>query len=183
MRYFLDTEFEERTLTLLSIGVVAQDGRLFYAVTTEWEEADLSSWLRENVVPKLHRPPGYGGALVADYKTVGAELVEFVGVEKPEFWGWYSAYDWTIVCRRLFGALLRLPDHWPHHCLDLRQTIHHLDLDKDLLPPKPEDAHNALADALWVKESFEAIPRLAQGRVGQGYDDRGTWSIEPVVRR
>ena len=39
MRYFYDTEFIDngRIIDLISIGVVAEDGREFYAVSTEFD--------------------------------------------------------------------------------------------------------------------------------------------------
>ena len=44
MRYFYDTEFIEngRTIELISIGVVAEDGREFYAISTEFDASARS---------------------------------------------------------------------------------------------------------------------------------------------
>ena len=51
MRYFYDTEFIEdgRTIELISIGVVAEDGREYYAVSTEFDPERAGSWVRANV--------------------------------------------------------------------------------------------------------------------------------------
>lgn len=57
MRYFLDTEFIEdgRTIDLLSIGIVCEDGREFYAEVdqrdVDHEKAD--EWVRTNVISHL----------------------------------------------------------------------------------------------------------------------------------
>ncbi|MGO2515400.1 MAG: polyadenylate-specific 3'-exoribonuclease AS, partial [Corynebacterium variabile] len=53
MRYFYDTEFIEdgRTIDLVSIGVVAEDGREFYAVSSDFNERRAGSWVRRNVLP------------------------------------------------------------------------------------------------------------------------------------
>lgn len=65
MRYWYDTEFLEdgRTIELISIGIVAEDGREYYAVNAEvnasLNEGDLgkriskNDWLMENVMPHL----------------------------------------------------------------------------------------------------------------------------------
>ena len=55
MRYYLDTEFieHERTMDLISIGVVAQDGREFYAISLEFDSASASDWIRADVFPML----------------------------------------------------------------------------------------------------------------------------------
>ena len=55
MKYWIDTEFIERphTVDLISIGLVAEDGREFYAESSEvdWSKADR--WTLENVRPQL----------------------------------------------------------------------------------------------------------------------------------
>ena len=58
MRYFYDTEFidDGRTIELISIGVVAEDGREYYAVSTEFDPDRAGSWVRKNVLPKLPSP-------------------------------------------------------------------------------------------------------------------------------
>lgn len=55
MRYFLDTEFIEdgRTIDLISIGVVAEDGREYYAISKEFDGSKASLWVRKNVFPLL----------------------------------------------------------------------------------------------------------------------------------
>jgi hypothetical protein len=57
MRYFYDTEFIEdgATIELVSIGVVAEDGREFYAVSSEFNEHRAGAWVRRHVLPQL--PP------------------------------------------------------------------------------------------------------------------------------
>ena len=52
MRYFYDCEFIEdgRTIELVSIGVVAEDGREFYAVSTEFDPERAGSWVRRHVL-------------------------------------------------------------------------------------------------------------------------------------
>lgn len=58
MRYFYDCEFIEdgRTIELVSIGVVCEDGREFYAVSTEFDPERAGPWVRRNVLPKLPNP-------------------------------------------------------------------------------------------------------------------------------
>ena len=49
MRYFYDTEFIEdgTTIDLVSIGVVDEHGREFYAVSTEFDPGKAGPWVRE----------------------------------------------------------------------------------------------------------------------------------------
>ena len=45
-----------RTIELISIGVVAEDGREYYAVSTEFDAGRAGPWVRTNVLPKLPSP-------------------------------------------------------------------------------------------------------------------------------
>ena len=58
MRFFYDCEFIEdgTTIDLVSIGVVGEDGREFYAVSAEFDPSRAGAWVRANVLPKLPSP-------------------------------------------------------------------------------------------------------------------------------
>ena len=51
MRYFYDCEFIEdgTTIELVSIGMVGEDGREFYAVSTEFDPERAGKWVRANL--------------------------------------------------------------------------------------------------------------------------------------
>ena len=57
MRYFIDTEFMESghlfPITLLSIGIVAEDGREFYAVNGEADQTLANDW-RKRTCCRFH---------------------------------------------------------------------------------------------------------------------------------
>ena len=55
MKYWLDTEFIARpyTIDLISIGIVAESGREFYAESNETDWSKASPWTLENVRPQL----------------------------------------------------------------------------------------------------------------------------------
>ena len=63
-RYAYDCEFLEdgKTIELISIGIVADDGRDYYAVNRDapWKRIKKHEWLVANVVPSL--PKLYGDA-------------------------------------------------------------------------------------------------------------------------
>ena len=58
VRYFYDCEFIEdgTTIDLVSIGVVDENGREFYAVSTDFDPAPAIDWVRRNVLDKLPSP-------------------------------------------------------------------------------------------------------------------------------
>jgi hypothetical protein len=151
MRYFLDTEFNESVgnITLLSIGVVAEDGREFYAVSSEFDEEQCNDWVRENVIPKLNAFPTERLA----EKEIAEAIINFVGNDKPEFWGYYSDYDWVVFCW-LFGTMINLPNGFPMYCHDLKQEIDRQKLD---IHQPDENSHNALDDARWIADTWRQI--------------------------
>ena len=55
MRYFLDTEFieSERRVDLVSVAVVCEDGREFYAISTEFDPALANEFVQTVVLPLL----------------------------------------------------------------------------------------------------------------------------------
>jgi hypothetical protein len=59
MRYFLDTEFVEDgvTIDLISIGIIAEDGREFYYINEEFDPTKASQWVVDNVLSKLPKGP------------------------------------------------------------------------------------------------------------------------------
>ncbi len=66
-------------------------------------------------------------------------------------------YDWVVFCQ-LWNVMLNLPQHFPKFCMDLKQYA--VTLGNPKLPPKPKDAHNALADARWNKDVHSLLSAL-----------------------
>lgn len=171
MRYFFDTEFIERgseyPLLLISIGIVAEDGREFYAETMQsldYYPEDCNDWVRANVLPHLQwQTSGWGlqvnieaGAtqMLGHPGDIAAEIVEFVGNDdEPRFYAYYADYDWVIFCQ-LFGTMIDLPRGWPMYCRDIKQIADMLGV---VLPVQQGLEHHALADARWVRESFDYL--------------------------
>lgn len=158
MRYFIDTEFNEdgETIKLLSIAIVAEDGRELYCVNDEARKEDCNKWVQTNVWPHLFD----GLDMERDYlgrAGIRLRIESFIGADAdPEFWGYFADYDWVVFCW-LWGAMVQLPKTFPMYCMDLKQEAKRLGVKpKDLVPPSP-NAHNALADARWNAELFAAL--------------------------
>ena len=167
MRYFFDTEFIEdgHTIDLLSIGVVAEDGRTFYAENIEADCTKASAWVIKNVIPKLGMCNAKLDPSHATTKIeIARDLVAFIGNDPdPEFWAYYGAYDWVALCQ-LFGTMMDLPAHFPRHVMDLKQLAM-----KTPLLVQPEDVkHHALADAAWTMSAYNDLMRRAEEEV---YED------------
>jgi hypothetical protein len=145
VRFFYDTEFIEdgTTIDLVSIGVVDEHGREFYAVSTEFNPTKAGPWVRDHVLDKLPSPadPAW-----CDRATIKAKLMRFLSHdrERVELWAWFAAYD-HVALAQLWGDMPALPRELPRFTRELRQRWE--DVGKPSLPPPPTDAHDALADA------------------------------------
>ena len=151
MRYWFDTEFMDngRTIELISIGIVAVDGREYYAENSEADLTAANDFVVKNVIPHLE-----GGAALKSRAQIADEIRQFAG-PAPEFWAYYGAYDWVVLCQ-LYGAMVDLPRGWPMFVLDVKQWA--MTLGDPPLPDKPTDrAHNALIDARWTRRAWDFL--------------------------
>ena len=152
MRYFFDTEFIEYpcTIDLISIGMVSEfGGREFYAESNEVDWSKAHPWVLENVQPHLTGPQ-------MSRQEIAEQLNSFI-IGQPEFWAYYSDYDWVVFCW-LWGGMPELPRRFPHMCLDLQQLARSKRV--GYLPdhvPQTGTQHNALEDARWNLDAFKFL--------------------------
>jgi 3' exoribonuclease, RNase T-like len=166
--YFYDTEFHEdgRTVDLISIGIVAQDGREYYAVNRDMDVKRIrrNPWLMENVVP--HLPHGHGDRRnhiprrwLFDYDDpqvkprarIADEVAEFI-IGEAELWAYYGAYD-HVALAQLWGPMIDLPANVPMFTHELMQLW-----EESGKPEKPAQVggHDALVDARWNAALYAA---------------------------
>lgn len=138
MRIYFDTEFIEngRTIELLSIGLVRQDGREYYAEPEGAEILQASDWVVANVLPHMNGPK-------KPKQQIAKEIVTFVG-QDPEFWADYGAYDWVALCQ-LYGTMMDLPIGWPMYICERRMLAPNAEL-------RPDIPHHALSDARALRD-------------------------------
>jgi hypothetical protein len=146
VRYFYDTEFidDGRTIELISIGVVAEDDREYYAVSTEFDPERAGSWVRTHVLPKLPPPASQLWRPRAQIRSDLEAFFDIDGAEPIELWAWVGAYDHVVLCQ-LWGPMTHLPPAMPRFTRELRQLWE--DRGRPRLPRRPPDVHDALVDA------------------------------------
>jgi len=169
MKYFYDTEFIEdgHTIDLISIGMVSEDDRTYYVISTGFNPKKASAWVQANVLARL--PPRYvnfsdvsvSPRLKEESRAwrnrtdIREDIRRFVGDDpKPEFWGYYADYDHVALCQ-LFGRMIDLPKGWPMYTRDIKQLCDALGNPK--LPEQGKDEHHALAAARWNKIAYEFL--------------------------
>lgn len=167
MRYYVDTEYvweprmrslpllgwgtapEAAMFTLLSIGVVAEDGREFYRQNRHCYPD--TRFVAEHVWPVLdnldwwhHRDDdSFPWTTLHDMRL---DLITFIGDDTPEFWGDYAAFDY-VALSMLMGDFADWPQTWPMHINDFRQES--IPSGSSAIP------HHALADARALKEAWD----------------------------
>jgi hypothetical protein len=158
MRYFLDTEFIEPgihpipTIELISIGLVCEDDREYYAFAQGFDRTGASDWVKDNVFLYL---PEAGDPLWKKREVIKQDILDFIGDDpNPRFYGYYADYDWVVFCW-LFGRMIDLPRAFPKYCLDLKQMLYEIGNPK--VPFQSENEHNALSDAKWNKKVFDFV--------------------------
>jgi hypothetical protein len=172
-RFFIDTEFIEsgpaHPIDLISIGVVCEDGREFYAQNLDCDLSKANDWVRANVLPHLAdfdierlKPYGALRSLAwCRHATIRDLLCRFVGDDTPEWWGSCSAYDHVALCQ-LFGRMIDLPKGWPFLTLDLQQWAHHLGLPRDW-DESPDVGHVGTAhNARWTRKAWAMLHSIAR---------------------
>jgi hypothetical protein len=162
VRYFYDTEFidDGRTIDLISIGVAAEDGREYYAISTEFNPERAGRWVRRHVLPKLPPP---SSQLWRSHRQIRSDLEDFFGIdgdESIELWAWVGAYDHVVLCQ-LWGPMTALPPAIPRFTRELRQYWEERGCPR--MPPRPRDAHDALVDARHNLHRFRLMTAAGGG--------------------
>ncbi len=124
-KLFFDTEFTglHQKTTLISIGIVSEDGRTFYAEFTDYDKNQCDAWINENVIAKLQ----FGDEEKQKQSTVPfiTDGVHFTGFGNTEtikqyltewlkqfssvqIWSDCLAYDWVFFCQ-IFGHAFSIP--------------------------------------------------------------------------
>lgn len=173
MRFFIDLEFVERTQQLVSIGIARQDGATFYAINQDClGSISTHPWLTLNVLPWLPVTHDFLGPLsILDWDKSHAEydavapldmipgfvlkfLTEVDDGKGIELWADYGAYDYVIFAR-MWGDMNDLPSGVPMFIHEFRQLLEMFEPVQ--LPPQPEATHHALADAIWLRDAYQAV--------------------------
>ena len=177
-KFFIDCEFHEYakqpklfgvipigkpipTVELISIALVNEDGTKHFYAEADWynkRAVKKHLFISKNVLPNL-----IGGKYIMSKEEIKKGILDFIGngEDEVELIGWWSAYDWVVFCQ-LFGSMTKtMPKTGFWYYTDLKTMLADtLNWDKkDVLRWTPGFgiAHNALDDAIWLKNSYFKI--------------------------
>lgn len=164
MNFYFDTEFIDngKTIDLISIGMINDNGETFYRVSSEFDVAEVleNPWLYENVWPHIEcdviHEATYSKAEIAK------DLLKFVdGHRGIEFWAYCGAYDF-VVLRQLFGRGIDGPSWIPFHYNEV-QSFARWTGSPIIRTLTDKERHHALKDAKEVKAMCDMIRGNLQG--------------------
>lgn len=190
-RYFYDTEFLEdgQTIELISIGIVSDDGREYYAVSADMpvDRIKQDRWVIENVWKSLPvvgyeehlvtvgagkneircKTPGHldsKSSLIRPRRLIANEVRDFIlgGSGEVQLWADYAAYD-HVVLAQLFGKMIHLPNGIPMFTNDLQQLLSYHP--SYMAPDQIAGQHNALQDARQVARVFAEVDARFSGEI------------------
>lgn len=132
MKIFLDSEFTglHKDTTLISIGLIAEDTRSFYAEFDDYDKSQVDEWIEDNVIENLFKDKndGYKPADVVVYgnkdeisKALNEWLDDFD--DTIEWVSDVSHYDFVLLIDLLVGDALKLPKYISAVCHDINQDI------------------------------------------------------------
>lgn len=182
IKVFFDLEFTglHKLTTAISIGLVAEDGREYYAEFTDFDKFQIDTFLKKEVLPKrILAEYDFERDYNADAETVlvkgDIDLVHdtmlnwFMKYEEQgvEMWGDLLSYDWVLFLN-IFGNALALPKFIDYIPMDLCTALKLMGEDKDVdrnifaygedaAKKMNENKHNSLHDA---KTQLEVFKRL-----------------------
>ncbi|WP_327074469.1 3'-5' exoribonuclease [Kitasatospora purpeofusca] len=152
MKVFYNVQYIDyiNRISLVSIGLVREDGDSYYAVNKSLSARHLLADPSLRAAVWTHLPTSGDRTLDSGHPDVklrhriAVEVAAFLAdVPDLELWSWHAAYAHVSLCR-LWGTEADLPDPVPDWTGDLRQEAHRLDIDPDDLPLQLTRRHHAL---------------------------------------
>lgn len=158
-KIFFDTEFTglHQKTTLISIGLISECGKTFYAEFNDFDKTQLNDWLKENVIanlkfkePKKGGDEYYAATRSQDnktpndlYKSYSIELRDETSVIKHQLLQWLEqfeevvmwsdclAYDWVLF-NEIFGHAFNIPKNVYYIPMDLCTLLEIKGIDPDI---------------------------------------------------
>lgn len=173
MNLYFDTEFTglHKDTTLISIGIISDDNRLFYAELNDYDKSQVNEWLQENVINNLRynnknifkAESGYNLAIKGNLKEVSEALKEWIGqFEDVKIWSDCLAYDWVLF-NHLFGHAFNLPNNIYYIPFDICTLFEIKGINADISREEfinnsvIGNKHNSLYDAKVIRACYKKL--------------------------
>jgi hypothetical protein len=176
-KIFFDTEFTglHQNTTLISIGLVSECGKTFYAELNDYDKNQIDDWLKDNVIKNLFYIAFESGiAFLSDnieYRMKGSinevkeKLIQWLSqFENIEIWSDCLAYDWVLF-NNIFGTAFDIPKNIYYIPFDICTLMKIKNVDPDVNREEfcgadNNKKHNALWDAQIIKMCYDKLIKL-----------------------
>jgi hypothetical protein len=175
-KIFFDTEFTglHQNTTLISIGLISECGKTFYAEFTDYDKNQIDNWLQENVINNLKfnnkelqtqstipfLTEGFNYIGFGNKETIKNYLIEWLSQFKEvEIWSDCLSYDWVLF-NEIFGHAFNIPKNIYYIPFDICTLFQVKRIDPDISREifsemtEGSQKHNALWDAKVIKECY-----------------------------
>lgn len=177
-KIFFDTEFTglHQKTTLISIGLISECGKTFYAELNDFDQSQIDDWLTENVIvnlemsftrPQIVRVKDNDTRYFGNTEMLKSELTNwFFQFESIEMWSDCLSYDWVLF-NQLFGHAFNIPKNVYYIPFDICTLFHAKGIDPDVNREEfsnmkeGSQKHNALWDAKVIRECFVKLQGLS----------------------
>lgn len=188
LKVFMDTEFTglHKNTTLISIGLITEQGQTFYAELTDYDKSQIDEWLTNNVISNLYLQDKLKGhnnvdsiisyedtdhiTAIGTKEHIAQALRDWFAMitpagEKVEIWSDCLAYDWVLF-NDLFGHAFNIPEQVYYIPFDICTLFHNANIDPDISREKfmgvdflgeHSRKHNALYDARVIKSCYKQL--------------------------
>lgn len=177
-KIFFDTEFTglHQNTTLISIGMISECGKTFYAELTDYDQSQINEWLQKNVIENLlfkepapnevnhwvmtrhesNKAPndiakGYSLEIRCEKEELKTELTDWLSqFEQVEIWSDCLSYDWVLF-NQIFGHAFNIPKNVYYIPFDICTMFHLKGIDPDVNREEfSEEVNNSQKhNALW----------------------------------
>lgn len=176
-KVFFDTEFTglHQKTTLISIGMISECGKTFYAELTDYDGRQVDDWIDENVLSKLMLlsmgVQSHGEVTGNEHVLVCGEKAEVSQIlnqwlsqfQHVEIWSDCLAYDWVLFCN-IFGNAFDIPKNVYYIPFDICTLFKAKGIDPDVnregfagMGDEDINKHNALWDAKVIKACYDRL--------------------------
>ena len=177
MKLFFDTEFTvlQKDTTLISLGIVADNDKCFYAKLTDYNEEQVNDWIEENVLNNLELTDeildNYDVTEVegtkGEVKEALLEWLDSLNADYFELVSDVSHYD-MILFIDLFGTAFDLPENISPWCYDIVQDIYYSKLDMSMYEAFDKNREELLKEL--TVDTTEEIEDIADTVLSLGED-------------
>lgn len=174
-KVFFDTEFSglHQNTTLISIGLISDCGKTFYAELTDYDQTQIDDWLQENVINNLNYNDkkgtdvfwneGFSTEMFGNSELLKTMLNNWLSqFEQVEIWSDCLSYDWVLF-NQIFGHAFNIPKNVYYIPFDICTLFKIKGIDPDISREQfsemteSSQKHNALWDAKVIRECFNRL--------------------------